>query len=101
MASPLPHRLSEPGAAPSSLRLVACLAALLVLTFASWGIAQLPIGVLHTPAALLIAAIKAGLVAAIFMELSHGTTSQRAVLVVTVVFIALLSTGMVADVAFR
>jgi cytochrome c oxidase subunit 4 len=48
-------------------------AALLILTFTTYGVAYVPLGVWHVPAALGIAVVKATLVALIFMHLSESS----------------------------
>jgi cytochrome c oxidase subunit 4 len=82
-------------------RLGAALFALLCLTGLSWGLAHAPLGALHSTVALTIAAIKASIVAFVFMEITHGSTTPRWILLTTVLFIALLAAGMSADVALR
>jgi cytochrome c oxidase subunit IV len=87
--------------APSVRSLVLALLALLALTCASWGLAHVELGPAGTPVAIAIAAIKAAIVAVAFMELPRASTTARIVALVTVVFIALLCAGTVADVALR
>jgi cytochrome c oxidase subunit 4 len=51
--------------------------ALLVLLLTSFGAAYLPLGAFNTAVGLLIAVIKAGLVAVLFMELGHSGALMR------------------------
>ena len=63
------------GPTPRSLvKVYAGLMALLALTIL---LAYLPLGVMHTPAAMLIAAAKAALVGLFFMELAYSTGPVR------------------------
>ena len=62
--------MSSHGGNPT--RYYAVFAALLVLTFTTYGIAYAPLGEWHVPAALGIAVVKATLVALIFMHLSES-----------------------------
>jgi len=93
--------MSEPPRPSRGGRYVLTLAALVALTAASWGLAQLALGELGPAIALGIAAAKASLVALLFMEIDRYGTASRVVAVVTVVFIALLCLGTGADVAMR
>ncbi|KAB2889270.1 MAG: hypothetical protein F9K40_19920 [Kofleriaceae bacterium] len=74
---------------------------LLVLTGASFLLAQLLSGTAGTALALAIAAAKASIVALIFMELRDAPVPMRVTALVTVSFILLLCAGTVADVALR
>jgi cytochrome c oxidase subunit IV len=87
--------------AASGRSLVIVLLALLVLTLLSWAVSNLALGAASMPIALLIAAVKAGLVATWFMELPLAATPARVIVVVTISFIALLCAGTVSDVALR
>jgi cytochrome c oxidase subunit 4 len=68
----------------------AVFAALLVLTFTTYGVAFVPLGVWHVPAALGIAVIKATLVVLIFMHLSHSSKLTWLVLASGLFTLALL-----------
>lgn len=81
--------------------LVLALVALVVLTATSWGFAHLELGAAETPVAIAIAAVKAGVVVVCFMELPRASLAARVVAMVTVVFIALLCAGTVADLGLR
>jgi cytochrome c oxidase subunit IV len=63
--------MTDHGKAP--VRYFAVFGALLVLTLTTYGIAYVPLGEWHVPAALGIAVIKATLVVLIFMHLSEST----------------------------
>jgi cytochrome c oxidase subunit IV len=80
---------------------VGALLALLVLTGLSFGLSFAPLGAAGPPVALGIAGVKVLLVAAVFMHLREAVFATRFVGVVTVLFIALLCLGVVADVGFR
>jgi cytochrome c oxidase subunit 4 len=80
---------------------VLALVALLVLTSTSWVLAHVALGHFNTYVALGIAAVKAGIVAQVFMELSHASTAARVVGGVTLLFIAILCIGVVADLRLR
>ena len=82
----------------SSRALVLTFAALVALAAISWIAAVLGTG---TGVALAIAAVKAALIALVFMELAHAHTADRVIAVVAVLFVVLLCAGSVADVAFR
>lgn len=77
------------------------LAALIVLTLASWGLALVPLGAAGSPVALGIAVVKATIVGWVFMELSDATTPVRVVALTTIAFIALLCGGIITDVVLR
>ena len=86
---------------PSGRPLVLTLAALLVLTAISWVMSHVPLGGASTPIALLIAGIKASIVAVWFMELPRASGPAKITAAVTLSFIVLLCGGIVADVALR
>ena len=81
--------------------MIGTLVVLTVLTASSWAIAHAPLGPLHAVAALAIAAVKAGVVVYVFMEVAHAPVAARVVGIVTVVFISLLCLGLIGDVAIR
>ncbi len=83
------------------LAYVVALAALAVLTGASWALSHADTGAFHPVIALGIASIKAGIVALVFMHLQRAATGDRLAGVVTVVFIALICLGVAADVSAR
>lgn len=86
----------------SGRRYVLALVALLLLTGLTFGLHFAPLGgVLGVSVALLIAAVKVGIVAAVFMELRDAFAATRLVAAVSVAFVALLCLGIVGDVAFR
>ncbi|HEX2570532.1 MAG TPA: cytochrome C oxidase subunit IV family protein [Polyangia bacterium] len=75
--------------------------ALLTLTGATVGVASLNLGDWALAAALIIAAIKATLVALFFMHLLEQRASYRVALVVSLLFVAVLVTFTVLDVRTR
>jgi cytochrome c oxidase subunit 4 len=75
--------------------------ALLLLTAASLGAAQLPLGSLAPAVALAIASVKAAIVLLVFMHLLESSVPVRVVIATALVFIVLLSLGVVADVVTR
>ncbi|MGE0547153.1 MAG: cytochrome C oxidase subunit IV family protein [Kofleriaceae bacterium] len=81
--------------------LVGALVLLVVLTVTSWAIQHLDLGDFGTPAALAIAVVKASIVAIAFMEIGGASRPARVMAAITVVFIALLCAGTVADVVLR
>jgi caa(3)-type oxidase subunit IV len=72
---------------------------LLILTVLSFTAHLLPLGSFATFVSLLIAAIKASIVFAIFMHLTRETSSVRMVATLNVAFVVLLSVGIALDVA--
>jgi caa(3)-type oxidase subunit IV len=84
-----------------TMRLLATLAALLVLTLASWGLAQITGEVTGPIVAFGIAIAKSLLVLFVFMELTEGGTTSWVAGVVAIAFIGLLVAGAVVDVATR
>jgi cytochrome c oxidase subunit 4 len=83
---------------PSGSSLVLTFLALLVLVGVSWGAAALGAG---TGVALAIAAVKAGLIALVFMELYRADAVDRIIAAVAVLLVVLLCAGALADVALR
>jgi cytochrome c oxidase subunit 4 len=75
--------------------------ALLVLTAASFGATHLPLGSLALTIALAIASGKAAIVLLVFMHLVEASATVRVVIGTAIVYIVLLSLGIVADVAAR
>ncbi len=75
--------------------------ALVLLAAASLGLSQLHLGAMGSALAIAIAAVKAVLVAMIFMELSVQRASNRIVLVTAVAFVVLLASLAAVDVATR
>lgn len=75
--------------------------ALLVLTVLTVLLGQVDLGPGNLPVALVIASVKAGLVALFFMHLWEAEGVQRLVFVVSVLFVVLLALGVLGDYAFR
>ena len=79
-------------------QLVLTFVALVVLALTSWAAASAG----APPAlALAIAAVKAILIALVFMELAHAHTVPRVIAIVAVLFVVLLCVGTLTDVALR
>ena len=76
-------------------------AALLALTVLTIGVAFLPPGSWHAPVALGIAAVKALLIATIFMHLRYSTASTRLAAVAGLFWLAILLAGTLDDVMTR
>jgi caa(3)-type oxidase subunit IV len=89
-------------AAESGLKYVIAVVALLVLTALSFALHYASLGgVVGTTLALVIAAVKVGIVALVFMELRDSLPATRLVAAVSVAFVALLCLGIIGDVALR
>jgi caa(3)-type oxidase subunit IV len=86
---------------PEARRLIYALAALLVLTLSSWGLAHLPTGAAAAPIAFTIAIAKALIVLLVFMELGGAGTLAWTAVFVAGLLIALLAAGTWSDVTFR
>ena len=99
MATPVPDPLTE--RRREALRLLGALTALVLFAAASWGLAQVHLGRAEGPVALVIAALKAVVVAMVFMEMRKSGTVPKFIAVVVALFIALLSGLVYSDVAFR
>ncbi len=89
---------TKPGGAA---RYVFAWLALVLLTLASFGAHQLPLGGFATPVALAIALVKATIVALVFMHLLEEAFSIRCVAVLNALWVALLCLGIMADVGWR
>ncbi len=74
---------------------------LLGLTALTFALSGAPLGAWHVPVALLIAATKSALVLAFFMHLKDHSPVNRAFFLLSLVFVALLIAGVLADVATR
>ena len=75
--------------------------ALTALAVLSWGLSYENLGQFETPAAVIIAFVKAALVVLIFLELIGQSFASRTALTVGVVFIALLATLLSVDILTR
>lgn len=73
--------------------------ALLVLTAVSFGAHYLDLGAFATAVSLIIAAVKAGVVALVFMHLKTESVSVRTVAALNLAWVALISVGIALDVA--
>jgi len=76
-------------------------AVLLGLTALTIGVAFLPLGPWHGPVSLGIAAVKALLIAVIFMHLRSGTATTRLTAVAGLFWLAILLAGTLDDVVTR
>jgi len=72
---------------------------LLVLTLVSFGAHYLELGAFATAVSLIIAAVKAGVVALVFMHLKTESVSVRTVAALNLAWVALISIGIALDVA--
>jgi caa(3)-type oxidase subunit IV len=72
-----------------------------MLTSLTFGVSQIAPKPLHLPAAVLIAATKATLVAAFFMHLKYSSGAMRLTLILSVGFVLLLMAGILADIHTR
>ena len=77
------------------------LLALLALAVLSWAVSYLPVGAAGMPLAMVIAALKAGLVALSFMELAERGPTVRIVAATAPLFIVVLLALVLADVVAR
>lgn len=76
-------------------------AALLVLLISTFGAAYVPMGALNTPVSLLIAALKAGLVAVLYMELERSSPLIRLAALTGLLFLVVLFALTGTDVVTR
>lgn len=83
---------------PSGRALLLTFIGLVVLAGGSWLAADYGTG---TGVALAIAAVKAGMIGFVFMELGGAHAGDRIIIAVAALFIALLVGGTLTDVAFR
>jgi cytochrome c oxidase subunit 4 len=86
---------------PSAGTTILIWALLMILATLSLVVAHFDSGALGVTVALGIAAIKAVLVAMVFMHLWHGLPLLRAVILIGVAFVLLLLGGVLADVGTR
>lgn len=75
--------------------------ALLVLTAVTWGISYVDLGLGNVAAALIIASVKAALVALFFMQLRYENRLVWAFALFPLFFLALIIFGTLADTLFR
>ncbi len=80
---------------------VAVFAALLVLTVATVAVSYLDLGLWNVAVALLIASVKASLVALFFMHLKHEGRLVWTFALVPILFLALIIGGTLSDTLFR
>ena len=85
----------------SPLTYVVIWVALLVLTALTFGLSRAPLGGFHVPVALLIAMGKSTLVLMFFMHLKDHSAVNRAFFLLSLVFVTLLVSLTLADVATR
>jgi cytochrome c oxidase subunit 4 len=75
--------------------------ALLGLLALTWGLAYVPLGSFNLPISLVIALVKAGLVAILFMELKESSALNRLVVTIGLLMLVTLFTLTSADVVTR
>jgi cytochrome c oxidase subunit IV len=75
--------------------------ALLILTLVTWGVSYINLGMGNVAVALLIASIKASLVALFFMHLRYENRLVWAFALVPLLFLALIIFGTLGDTLFR
>ncbi len=75
--------------------------ALLVLLFASFGLAYVPMGAWNTPVGIGIAVVKAGLVVLLFMELAKAGSLMRLAAVAGFFFVFVMFSLTTIDVLMR
>ncbi len=85
----------------SPLGYVAIWLVLLGLTALTFALHKAPLGAWHVPVALTIATAKSALVVAFFMHLKDHSPVNRAFFLLSLVFVALLITGVVTDALTR
>jgi cytochrome c oxidase subunit 4 len=74
---------------------------LLVLTAVTWGVSYVNLGLGNVTVALLIASVKAALVALFFMHLRYEKRLVWAFAIVPLFFLALIIFGTLSDTMFR
>lgn len=99
MADALSHQVAESRAEGRKLLITGLL--LVLLAGLSWGLAHVALAGAEAPVALGIAAVKACIVALMFMELTRANIIFRFIALLTVGFIVLLCAGVLSDVALR
>jgi cytochrome c oxidase subunit 4 len=75
--------------------------ALLILTAVTWWVSYVNLGMGNVAVALLIASVKAALVALFFMQLRHENRLVWAFALVPLFFLALIIFGTLSDTMFR
>ena len=75
--------------------------ALLILTAVTWWVSYVNLGMGNVAVALLIASVKAALVALFFMQLRHEKRLVWAFALVPLFFLALIIFGTLSDTMFR
>ena len=85
----------------SASRYVLCFLGLVLLTGLTFALSTVELGAWSLPVALTIAITKASIVALFFMHLWDHEGTSRLVLLIAVLFVAILSTLVVADVLTR
>jgi cytochrome c oxidase subunit 4 len=75
--------------------------ALLILTVVTWGVSYINLGMGNVAVALLIASLKAALVALFFMHLRYENRLVWAFALVPLLFLALIIFGTLGDTLYR
>jgi cytochrome c oxidase subunit 4 len=76
-------------------------AALLILTFVTWRVSFIPLGLMNVTVAMLIASLKASLVALFFMHLRYENRLVWAFALIPLGFLSLIIFGTLVDVLYR
>jgi cytochrome c oxidase subunit 4 len=97
----MPQATSAANPHSSLGRYVAVWAALVALTATTYAVSRVNLGAFNLPIALAIATLKASLVVVFFMHLWQHAPANRLVFLTALVFVALLMTLTVADLATR
>jgi len=82
-------------------KFIAVWAALLVLTVITWQVSYIDLGMMNVVVALIIASVKASLVALIFMHLKYENALVWAFAVFPLFFLTLIIMGTLSDTLFR
>ncbi len=75
--------------------------ALLILTFVTWRVSFIPLGLMNVTVAMIIASVKASLVALFFMHLRYENKLVWAFALFPLGFLSLIIFGTLVDVFFR
>ncbi len=76
-------------------------AALLILTFVTWRVSFIPLGMMNVTVAMIIASLKASLVALFFMHLRYENKLVWTFALIPLAFLSLIIFGTLVDVWYR
>jgi cytochrome c oxidase subunit IV len=99
--TPMAQPSAETQHTSSALRYLAVWSALVVLTATTYAVSRLDLGQLNFPIAMAIAVLKSSLVVVFFMHLLQHAPANRIVFATAFIFVALLMTFTLADLATR